>query len=95
MEKPIIKVDVTGPRESEKDFKNLIQLTDDIGNLQLSIDRHSEERPSLTTEDKGYMMFDEVLGKPIWWNGNDWVDAFGNPTNTEYQIVEDDNEQTE
>ena len=25
----------------------------------------------------GYMGFDTDLGKPIWWNGADWVDATG------------------
>jgi hypothetical protein len=25
----------------------------------------------------GYMFFDTTLGKPIWWDGTDWVDATG------------------
>ena len=82
MGRPTLNVDVTGPRESEKDFKNLMQLTEDTVTLQSSIDRHNEERPSLTTENKGYTMFDDVLGKPIWWNGEEWVDALGNSVDT-------------
>lgn len=36
----------------------------------------SNERP---TEGMlvGFEYFDTTLGKPIWWNGNDWVDATG------------------
>lgn len=25
----------------------------------------------------GYMGFDTTLGKPVWWNGTNWVDATG------------------
>lgn len=32
-------------------------------------------RPSVTT--KGFLFFDDMLGKPIWWNGTGWVDATG------------------
>lgn len=32
-------------------------------------------RPTYPT--KGEDFFDETLGKPIWWNGTDWVDATG------------------
>ena len=34
-------------------------------------------RPTLTPDDIGFMFFDTILGKPIWWNGTDWVDATG------------------
>ncbi len=27
---------------------------------------------------KGFMFFDENLGKPIWWDGKNWIDAYGN-----------------
>jgi len=26
----------------------------------------------------GFMGFDTDLGLPIWWNGTDWIDAYGN-----------------
>lgn len=47
----------------------------------------TSERPSLNTAvsstvgkdmyNLGYYYFDTTLGKPIWWNGDDWVDATG------------------
>ena len=91
MTKPKVKVDVNGPKQSTVPHKNLNELTEDVENLQSSVDRHGEERPLLTIENIGYMMFDEVLRKPIWWNGENWVDAIGNPIDTVYQIVEEDN----
>lgn len=40
----------------------------------------SKERPRLKEGNsmKGYQYFDMTLGKPIWWNGSSWVDAYGN-----------------
>lgn len=37
----------------------------------------TSERPSLLSEDVGYMYYDTTLNKPIWFNGTDWVDATG------------------
>lgn len=39
----------------------------------------SDGRPVLRNiyYDKGFCFFDETLGKPIWWNGTNWVDATG------------------
>ena len=37
----------------------------------------SEERPSVSNIDFGYMYFDTTLQKPIWWTGSKWVDATG------------------
>lgn len=37
-------------------------------------------RPVLTLDQKGVMYFDTTLaihGKPIWWNGVEWVDYSG------------------
>lgn len=31
------------------------------------------ERPTLTTDDVGYVYFDTTLNSPIWWNGTAWV----------------------
>ena len=40
----------------------------------------------------GFIYFDTTLGKPIWWNGKNWVDALGNSIDTEYQnIIDADN----
>lgn len=83
MAKPNVKIDVKGQKKSETVSKNLIELTEDIKDIQLSIDRHSIERPVLAADDIGYMMFDEVLGKPIWWNGIEWVDALGSSIDSE------------
>lgn len=33
------------------------------------------------SEQKGAYIFDETLGKPIWYNGTHWVDAMGNKVN--------------
>lgn len=46
---------------------------------------HSGSQPisSFATADRptgvpvGYMGFDTDLGKPIWWNGSEWVDSTG------------------
>lgn len=27
----------------------------------------------------GWSMLDQTLGRPIWWNGSVWIDAFGGP----------------
>lgn len=37
----------------------------------------SLERPTLYSRDTGFMYFDTTLGLPIWYNGNDWIDASG------------------
>lgn len=36
---------------------------------------HGDEEEQLKT---GFCYFDTTLGEPIWWNGEDWVDAYGN-----------------
>ena len=36
----------------------------------------TEERPTIGIL-PGFMYFDTTLGKPIWWNGENWVDATG------------------
>lgn len=45
-------------------------------NARLSNVRSDTSRPVVNV--KGYMFFDENIGKPIWWDGNKWVDAYGN-----------------
>lgn len=35
----------------------------------------TSNRPTVTKI--GIMIFDQTLGKPIWWNGSNWVDATG------------------
>lgn len=44
--------------------------------VQLVISATTANRPS-TSLVKGRSVFDETLGKPIWWNGTAWVDAMG------------------
>jgi len=34
-------------------------------------------RPQLSNTQVGYIYFDTLLGRPIWWNGTKWVDATG------------------
>lgn len=34
-------------------------------------------RPTLTSSNIGYLYFDTTLGKPIWFDGTNWVDATG------------------
>ena len=31
------------------------------------------QRPTLTTNDVGFMYFDTTIGSPIWWDGSAWV----------------------
>lgn len=39
----------------------------------------TQTRPtSLGKDDAGFTFFDTKLKKPIWWNGDTWVDASGN-----------------
>lgn len=35
------------------------------------------ERPAAIASDIGFTYFDTTIGKPIYWNGTDWVDATG------------------
>jgi len=35
------------------------------------------QRPDSHSRQLGKIYFDTTLGKPIWWNGTDWVDANG------------------
>ena len=35
-------------------------------------------RPNLNSSMAGYTFLDVNLGKPIWWNGSQWIDANGN-----------------
>ena len=56
--------------------------TDEVGDakrgcIPLLLSGSSANRP--TTIPIGGMFFDTTLGKPIWYNGNSWVDAAGNP----------------
>ena len=50
----------------------------------------SAERPTdLTSEDEGYMYYDTTLHKPIFWNGEQWIDANGNtPANKRGTVLE-------
>ena len=38
---------------------------------------NTKERPILNSTDIGYQYFDYTINKPIWWNGEKWVDANG------------------
>ena len=37
----------------------------------------SSQRPTLTSNDAGYVYFDTSLGYPIWFNGTSWVEHDG------------------
>ncbi len=41
----------------------------------------SEERPELTNLDISFEYYDTILGKPIWWDGTNWVDSTGTVVN--------------
>ena len=48
--------------------------------IQCSYSCATNERPTNlgnTNKDRGFMIFDRTLNKPIWWNGTTWVDATG------------------
>lgn len=47
-------------------------------NLYAKIDNVTSNVSRPVVNIKGFMFFDENLGKPIWWDGNHWVDAYGN-----------------
>lgn len=56
-----------------------LSVPSDAPVVQTSISGDSTNRPTLTNHagDVGFMYFDTTLGKPIWWIGNNWVDATG------------------
>lgn len=45
--------------------------------INSTIVTENNQRPSLSSADKGTMFFDSTLNKPIWYNGSNWVDATG------------------
>ncbi|MBM6670013.1 hypothetical protein H6B14_04415 [Phocaeicola coprophilus] len=47
-----------------------------VTELDLAISGTTEDRP--VKPKNGYQFFDSTLGKPIWWNGSNWIDATGN-----------------
>lgn len=57
------------------------ELSEAVGNtVQVCYAKPTSERPTSlenTNYDKGFMMFDITLNKPIWWTGTKWVDATG------------------
>ena len=82
---------VSGPNPtSDITPLTIIELTEAVMELSNSIDRSTTDLPTgLTEEDAGYNVFSTTLGKPVWWTGTAWVDALGNPTDTEYQTIDD------
>ena len=52
----------------------------------------TEERPSFDNIRTGFQYFDITLGKPIWYNGTEWVDATGNNPDVAPEVIEDSNE---
>ena len=48
--------------------------------IQVCYAKPTSKRPASlknTEQDRGFMMFDITLNKPIWWTGTKWVDATG------------------
>lgn len=41
--------------------------------------KSGDKRPILNSKQIGYLYFDTILQKPIWWTGFKWVDANGKP----------------
>ena len=58
-------------------YKNI----DVIENINLSRYNNIGGRPTLSSEDIGYQLFDTSISpaRPIYWNGTAWVDATGTP----------------
>ena len=52
----------------------------------------TEERPSFDNIRTGFQQFDITIGKPIWCNGTEWVDATGNNPDVTPEVIEDSNE---
>lgn len=50
---------------------------DNLYYINSTIVTEDNQRPSLSSADKGTMFFDSTLNKPIWYNGSNWVDATG------------------
>ena len=59
-----------------KDENNIPILVGSDGvNIDILREGSTKNRP--TDIDAGFQYFDTTLNKPIWWNGNQWVDATG------------------
>lgn len=72
------KANQAAEKVSQEVNANLLQHTSDANPHDGSqAIQGGVERP---TAPKQYeMFFDEVLNKPVWWNGSVWVDATGSP----------------
>jgi hypothetical protein len=62
---------------------NLSLAADTIVIDPLHASGSTANRPTIVSV--GFRYFDTTLGKPIWYNGTDWVDTLGNAVDTEYQ----------
>lgn len=96
MNKPNINVNVTGSQEPSTPPKNLIELTEVVTELQATVSRSSDELPSgLTADDTGFHTFSTTLGKPVWWDGAQWIDALGEAIEIPTEETLEDNNNNE
>ena len=60
-----------------KNGQEIYPVTHKIVVVDLFENGTTTDRPTLTSSDVGYTFFDTTVGKPIWWDGTNWVDATG------------------
>lgn len=76
-----VEADYVGTKVEDTDF--LVDVTGtvsaDVGyDIQMTaISGHTNDRATYGNREVGEMFFDTVQGKPIWWNGEKWVDSTG------------------
>lgn len=52
----------------------------------------TDKRPAFNNIRTGFQYFDTTLGKPIWYNGTEWVDATGNNPDIALEVTKNSNE---
>lgn len=71
----VLKGQVSDPIDIKSKYGLYMPMATDLS-ARLDEVNSDSSRPVVTV--RGFMFFDEKLGKPIWWNGYNWIDAYGN-----------------
>lgn len=71
----VVRGQVSDPIDIKTTYGLYIPMAVDLS-AELDDVKSDVSRPMVNI--KGFMFFDENLGKPIWWDGKNWIDAYGN-----------------
>jgi hypothetical protein len=67
-----------GPKGIVNMMGGFIMNDSDVSDMLSAGSGESSSRPSLGSNPSSVPFFDTDIGKPVWWNGADWIDASGN-----------------